>query len=205
MCLLCFIKFLFFHQMIILQKLWKKFFISPKKLFLFLRYSNFCIFYLPFHLFEIQKEKWKWNNLWCHGIGLHKFADVIFGITQILHITNITLHHQTWSDNIKSHMCEEGGAHPRISVWCLLMNLKNNILLKKLLQWANKKYKYFNIYRNYKKKIKKYIKKNIFIILYLCTNNLHDTIYSSWDIECERLKLAIMDRFLPFNPPPPSP
>ena len=30
----------------------------------------------------------------------------------------------------KSHTCEEGGAHPRIFVWHLLMNLKNNYLLK---------------------------------------------------------------------------
>ena len=35
-----FIKFLFFHQMIALQKLWKMFFISSKKLFSFLRYSR---------------------------------------------------------------------------------------------------------------------------------------------------------------------
>ena len=33
-----------FHQMIALQKLWKMFFISSKKLFLSLRYLNFCIF-----------------------------------------------------------------------------------------------------------------------------------------------------------------
>ena len=25
-------------------------------------------FSLPFHTFEIQKEKWKWNNLWCHKL-----------------------------------------------------------------------------------------------------------------------------------------
>ena len=49
----------------------------------------------------------------------------------------------------KSHKCEEEEEHPRISVWDLLMKLKNNILLKKkLLKWANKKYKYFNIYKN---------------------------------------------------------
>ena len=36
-------------------------------------------------------------------------------------------------------------AHLRISIWHLLMNLKNNYLLKKLLKWANKKYKNFNI------------------------------------------------------------
>ena len=42
-----FIKFLFLHQMIVLQKLWKMLFISSKKLFLFSRYSNFCISVLP--------------------------------------------------------------------------------------------------------------------------------------------------------------
>ena len=33
-----------FHQMIVLQKLWKIFFISSKKIFSFLRYSNFFLF-----------------------------------------------------------------------------------------------------------------------------------------------------------------
>ena len=37
----------FFYQVIALQKLWKIFFISSKKLFLFLRYSIFCIFVFP--------------------------------------------------------------------------------------------------------------------------------------------------------------
>ena len=36
-----------FHQMIALQKLWKIFFISSKKLFSFSRYSNFCISIFP--------------------------------------------------------------------------------------------------------------------------------------------------------------
>ena len=39
--------FYFSPQMIALQKLWKMFFISSKKLFLFSRYSNFCIFIFP--------------------------------------------------------------------------------------------------------------------------------------------------------------
>ena len=42
-----FIKFLFFHQMIALQKLRKMLFISSKKLFSLLRYSIFCISVLP--------------------------------------------------------------------------------------------------------------------------------------------------------------
>ena len=58
-----FIKFLFFQQMIALQNIWKMFFNSSKKLFPFSRYSNFCLFSLPFHTFQTQKDKWNWNNL----------------------------------------------------------------------------------------------------------------------------------------------
>ena len=47
--------------------------------------------------------------------------------------------------NKKSYTCEDGGTHLRISVWYLWINLRNNYLLKKLLKWANKKYKNFNI------------------------------------------------------------
>ena len=43
----CLYQIFLFHQTIALQKLWKMFFISSKKLFLFLRYSNFCIFVFP--------------------------------------------------------------------------------------------------------------------------------------------------------------
>ena len=58
--------------------------------------------------------------------------------------------------NKKSCRCEEGGAHFKISVWHLLMNLKNNYLLKKL-KWINKKRENFNIYNVvfFKKQIKK--------------------------------------------------
>ena len=50
MCLLFFIKFLFFHQM---------FFISLKQLPSFLGYSNFCIFYSSFPHFPNSKELMK--------------------------------------------------------------------------------------------------------------------------------------------------
>ena len=36
-----------FHQIIALEKLCKMFFISSKKLFLFLRHSSFCVFIFP--------------------------------------------------------------------------------------------------------------------------------------------------------------
>ena len=39
-----FYQMVIFHQMIVFQKLRGMFFISSKKLFLYLRYSNFCIF-----------------------------------------------------------------------------------------------------------------------------------------------------------------
>ena len=43
--------------------------ITLKKLFLFSRYSNFCDFFpLLFRTFQIQKDKWKWNNLLCHEL-----------------------------------------------------------------------------------------------------------------------------------------
>ena len=45
----------FFHQMIPLQKLWKMFFISSKKLFSFSRYSDFCIFSSSFPHFPDSK------------------------------------------------------------------------------------------------------------------------------------------------------
>ena len=46
------------------------------------------------------------------------------------------------------------------------------------------------------KKIKKHLYKTP--VLVLCTKNLHDMICSSWDIECDILKLVIMGHFLPF-------
>ena len=78
-CPLFFIIFLFFHQMIALQKLWKMFSISSKNLFSFSRYSNFCIFFSTLSRFERTNES---EIIYDVTKGLHKFADVIFGITQ---------------------------------------------------------------------------------------------------------------------------
>ena len=52
-----FLKFLFFHQIIALQNLWKMFFSSSKKLFSFSRYSNFCLFFSSFPHFPDSKGK----------------------------------------------------------------------------------------------------------------------------------------------------
>ena len=86
---------------------------------------------------------------------------------------------------------------PQNLLWHLLMNFKNNYLLQKLLKWANIKCKNFNIYKVafFKKNKGKHWR---YLILHLCTKNLDDMIHSSWDIECDRLKLVIMGHFLPF-------
>ena len=92
----------------------------------------------------------------------------------------------------KSHACEEGGAHIRIYFLHLLMKLKNNYLLRKLLKWANKKCKSFKINKVV------FFLKNKENVLHLCTKNLDDIIYNSWDIGHDRLKLVILGHFLPF-------
>ena len=84
--------FLIFHQMIVLQILWKMLFNSSKKLFLFLRHSNFCNFFPSFPNFPDSKGQMKaeWFMIW--WTGLHKLAYVIFEITQKpLYITSSNL------------------------------------------------------------------------------------------------------------------
>ena len=98
--------------------------------------------------------------------------------------------------NKKSHTCEEGGAHLRISVWHLLTKLKNNNLLKKLLQWANKKCKNFNIYNIvfFKKKMMKNTWR--YHSFSTCVPKILMIWSSSWAIECDRLQLVIKGHFL---------
>ena len=50
------------------SKTMKNIFISSKKPFPFSRYSSFFNFFRSFHPFQVQKDKWKWNNLWCHEL-----------------------------------------------------------------------------------------------------------------------------------------
>ena len=50
---------------------------TMKSVFYFIKKSSFhsrdiqtfVIFSLPFHTFQIQKDKWKWNNLWSHELA----------------------------------------------------------------------------------------------------------------------------------------
>ena len=90
----------------------------------------------------------------------------------------------------KSHTYEEGGAHFRISFWHLLMNLKKNYLLKNC--WNEPiKNKIILLFTMMHFLLKKERKTPVdIIILHLCTKSLNDKIYSSWDIECDRLKLV---------------
>ena len=67
------------------------FFTSSKKLFSFLRYSNFCNFFPSFPHFPDSNgsESGIIYDVWT---DLHKFADIIFGITQkLLYITSSSL------------------------------------------------------------------------------------------------------------------
>ena len=76
------------HQVIVLQKLWTMFFISSKKLFSFLGYSNFCNFSHSFPYFPDSKGQMEVEQFMMSWAGLHKFAIVIFGITRkLLYIT----------------------------------------------------------------------------------------------------------------------
>ena len=82
---------------------------------------------------------------------------------------------------------------PQNFFWHLLMNLTNNYLRKKLLNWANKKRNNFNIY-NIVFSLKKPQRKSPggIIILQLCNKNVDDMIQSSGDMEHDGLKLAIL-------------
>ena len=65
----------------------------------------------------------------------------------------------------KSHTCEEGGAHLRISDWHLLVNLKSNYLVKKLLKWTNKKcmnFEFTMMYLKKKKRLRKHLEISLF-------------------------------------------
>ena len=78
---------------------------------------------------------------------------------------------------------------------------KTTIYLKKLLKWANKKTNSFNIYNVAFFFLKKRKTPGDIIILHLCTKNLNDMIYSSWNIERDGLKLVILGNFSPFYSP----
>ena len=99
----------------------------------------------------------------------------------------------------RSHTCEEGGAHLRISFWYLLMNLKNK-LLERLLKWDSKKQNNFNIYNvaSFLLKKKKRKKRTCRYHYQNQNQNLDDIIYSSWDMEHKILKLVVLDHFLSF-------
>ena len=72
-----FFKVFIFHQMIALQKLWKMFLISSKKLFSLFRYLKFCIFLFPcFFLVSHCFRGWSNKNL--------KIYDVINCLNKIV-------------------------------------------------------------------------------------------------------------------------
>ena len=64
-----FSNFYFFYQMIGPQKYEKCFLFYRKSSFRSRDIQIFVIFSLLFYTFQIQKGKWKWNNLWCHKLS----------------------------------------------------------------------------------------------------------------------------------------
>ena len=64
-----FIKSLFFIKWEPFKNCEKCFLFHLKSSFRSRDIQIFVIFPLPFHAFQIQKNKWKWNNLWCHELA----------------------------------------------------------------------------------------------------------------------------------------
>ena len=66
-----FFKFLCFHQMIGLQKLWKLFLFHLKSCFRSWNIQIFVIFSLPFHTFQIQPNRLVWDIYCAHAYLCH--------------------------------------------------------------------------------------------------------------------------------------
>ena len=93
-CLLLFIKFLLFHKMIALQKLWKMLFILSKKFFSF-KIFKFCSFFPFLSLLSRFKRT--------HGSGI--IYDAMNWVAKTCRCnfwnnSKTALYLQTWSDNI---------------------------------------------------------------------------------------------------------
>ena len=69
LCPLFFIKFLFFTKCYPFKNFEKCILFHLKSYFRSRDIQIFVIFPLPFHTFQIQKNKWTWNNLWCHELA----------------------------------------------------------------------------------------------------------------------------------------
>ena len=81
--------FIFFHQIVTFQKVWKMLFISSEKLFWFSRHLFFFTFISTFSRFKMINEN---VIVYVSWIVLHKLADVNLGITQkALYITSSKL------------------------------------------------------------------------------------------------------------------
>ena len=82
--------------MIALEIFFKNFFYCVKKAFRSQDIQFLVIFPLPFNNFQIQMDKWKWNDLRCH-----EWAGINLQMQFLEQLKNcFILHHQTWTDNI---------------------------------------------------------------------------------------------------------
>ena len=73
--------FLYFTKRMYLKNYGKCFLFHLMSSFRSRNIQVFVIFFLSFHIFQIQRDRWNWNNydVWN---GLHKLANSIFGTTK---------------------------------------------------------------------------------------------------------------------------
>ena len=111
-------------------------------------------------------------------------------------LCNFQENYWTKLENLKkAHICKEGGAHLRITVWHSFMDLKNNYLLKKLLKgWI------LIFTMLYLKKRKKNTWRYYYFTLR--TKNPDDMIYSSWDNRVWQTEIGNYGSFFTLLPPP---
>ena len=107
---------------------------------------------------------------------------------------NIQIYTNHTKNSLLTHIWRRWGTTQDFYFQNLLMNLKNKYLLKSC--WSeltkNKIILIFTMLHFFKK-----IKKNTWRYQY---QNLNNMIYSSWDIDQNRLKLVILGLFCLFNP-----
>ena len=111
-------------------------------------------------------------------------------------LCNFQENYWTKLENLKkAHICKEGGAHLRITVWHSFMDLKNNYLLKKLLKgWI------LIFTMLYLKKRKKNTWRYYYFTLR--TKNPDDMIYSSWNNRVWQTEIGNYGSFFTLLPPP---
>ena len=112
MCPLFFIKSLFFHQMIALQKLWKMFFISSKKLFFLFKFLYFCrLLFFSLSTIALQVDQKKILSLRRHQLSKKELNNIFCVISwegnnvwrwNLVHWWNIKWGTSSWQNHAEN-------------------------------------------------------------------------------------------------------